>query len=156
MQLADIICPFCNERFHETTEAYRPDVPPNGSMFRLKQKFADNGWQGFPEHDYIIGENICCPDCGGCYIEGGKVRVDHRQYIVELFGEHNPGVSTAIEAYTKHIAEKGAQAHATIKEAIAGFDRLKAMSEEYEAYNPELPAARVDSKKRSPGRPKKA
>jgi len=74
--MVDVICPHCNERYHETTEAYRSDVPPNGSMFRLKAQYRDNGWMGFPEHDGTIEENVCCPECGGSYIEGGKVRLD--------------------------------------------------------------------------------
>jgi len=92
--MADVICPHCNERYHETAEAYRPDVSPNGSMFRLKKKYADNGWQGFPEHDYIIGENLCCPDCQGSYVEVGMVRIDQIQYAAEekSQGEHRkPG-----------------------------------------------------------------
>lgn len=76
--MADIICPSCNGRYHETTDRYSGKLPPNGSMFRLKQQYRENGWEGFPEHDGTIGENLICPDCGNQYPEGptGKVRVE--------------------------------------------------------------------------------
>jgi uncharacterized protein YbaR (Trm112 family) len=90
--MADVICPYCNERFHETTERYNPNIYPNGSMFRLKEKYRDNGWEGFPEHEGTIDENLCCPDCAGKYPEGvdGKVRVDAEQYAAEMV-KNKPG-----------------------------------------------------------------
>lgn len=87
--MADIICPSCNERYHETTAKYRPDASPNGSMFRLKDKYRENGWSSFIEDESSIGDNLTCPDCGGSYCEGnsGRVRVDKDQYIAELLAE---------------------------------------------------------------------
>jgi len=83
--MADVICPHCNERPHTTTERYNPDIPPNGSMFKLKPKYVENGWNSFIEDDSTIQDNLICPECGGQYREGNqaRVRVDQDQYAAE-------------------------------------------------------------------------
>jgi rubredoxin len=74
--MADVKCPNCAGRYHETTGYYDPSVPPNGSMFRLKAVYRENAWTGFVEDSGTIGDNLCCPDCGGPYIVNGRVVVD--------------------------------------------------------------------------------
>ena len=73
--MADIQCPSCNEYHHETTDAYNPDVAPNGSMFRLKDKYRNNGWSSFPEDTSTVGDNLHCPGCFNGYCEGNPARV---------------------------------------------------------------------------------
>ncbi|HBA73466.1 MAG TPA: hypothetical protein DCZ63_15125 [Geobacter sp.] len=84
--MADVICPNCNERFHSTTDRYNPDLPPNGSMFRLKQQYVENGWSSFIEDESTIQDNLICPECGGSYREGNpaRVRIDAEQYADEM------------------------------------------------------------------------
>lgn len=73
--MADVICPNCNGSYHETTDKYDPALPPNGTMFRLKDQYREFGWDSFIEDDSSIADNLFCPDCGGLYCENGKVRV---------------------------------------------------------------------------------
>lgn len=84
--MADVICISCAGRYHETTERYNPDLPPNGSMFRLKQQYVENGWSSFVEDESTIQDNLICPECGGSYREGNpaRVRVDQAQYADEI------------------------------------------------------------------------
>ncbi len=72
----DVICPNCNEVFHETTAEFNPDVNPNGSMLRLKDRYRADGWDSFVEDSSSIQDELCCPSCGGQYIEGhpGRLR----------------------------------------------------------------------------------
>lgn len=98
--MADVICPNCNESYHETSDQYRPDKAPHGGMFRLKEQYREMGWDSFVEDDASIQDNLFCPGCGGLYCEKGKVRVigwfDQKiSEINRLMAEYNPDLPEA-------------------------------------------------------------
>lgn len=88
----DVICPSCNESFHETTEEYLPDVSPNGKMFRLKDKYRENGWLSFVEDESSVGDELYCPECGGQYREGPEGRVRVLGHPAETDGHDYPRI----------------------------------------------------------------
>jgi len=81
--MADVICPQCAGRFHETTGAFVPGEVTTGNMLTLKAQYRDNGWASFPEHAGIAFGGIECPDCGGAYSDDGRVRIDMEQWAKE-------------------------------------------------------------------------
>jgi hypothetical protein len=94
--MADVQCPSCNECFHETTDKYHPSKSPNGTMFRLKDKYRDYGWDGFIEDESSIQDSLCCPECGGNYCEYGKVRV---------LGWIDPAIAEAEKSFEEYEPE---------------------------------------------------
>lgn len=82
--MADVICPQCGGRFHETTPAYRPGVTTTGDMLTLKETYRDNGWSSFYEDVSVAYGGLECPECGGCYSHDGVVRIDQDQYEAEM------------------------------------------------------------------------
>lgn len=82
--MADVICPQCGGRYHETTETYRKGVVTTGDMLTLKKPYRDNGWSSFYEDASISFGGLECPECGGCYSHDGIVRVDQKQLEAEL------------------------------------------------------------------------
>lgn len=100
--MADVICPQCGERYHETTDDFVFGSVATGNMFRLKQFYVDNGWDSFPQLDVISFGDLECPGCGGSYVTiGGKVKIDMAQYEAELFAEYDPELPAI-----KPVAEK--------------------------------------------------
>jgi hypothetical protein len=82
--MADVICPNCGGRHHETTAEYKPGVITTGKMLRLKQFYRENGWDSFPEQEHIQFGDIFCPGCDGLYSDTGRVQIDQDQYLQEL------------------------------------------------------------------------
>lgn len=82
--MADVICPQCGGRYHETTAAYNPGVTTRGNMLSLKKMYKDNAWESFPEHEGIAFGALECPECGGGYTSNGIVRIDEEQYQAEI------------------------------------------------------------------------
>lgn len=103
--MADVICPQCFGRYHETTSEYRPGVSTTGNMLRLKQVYKDNGWDSFPEGDWVSHGDLCCPECQGSYAAYGEVLVDQEQYAaeIELKGKYLDDREAAISAYQDGI-----------------------------------------------------
>jgi len=69
-------CPTCGEIYLETTNLFNPAVPANGTMFKLTETYGPNGynWSCFPFGEYVIGESLECPECGGVIVgPDGKV-----------------------------------------------------------------------------------
>jgi len=69
-------CPTCGEIYLETTNLFNPAVPANGTMFKLTETYGPNGynWSCFPFDEYVIGESLECPECGGVIVgPDGKV-----------------------------------------------------------------------------------
>jgi len=73
--MANVICPECRGRYHETTDKFDPEALADGSMFRLKQPYADWGWQTFSREPQGYGV-LECPNCGAPYAPGGHVLID--------------------------------------------------------------------------------
>jgi len=81
--MADIICPSCSGRYHETTDAFKLGVTTTGNMLRLKEPYRSNGWTSFPEHEGMSYGALECPECGNQYSSDGRVRVDMDQWAKE-------------------------------------------------------------------------
>lgn len=60
-------CRGCGGKFHELTENFRPVPPMRGDYLRMLKKHRNNGWYAFPERDWVIGDNVQCPQCGTPY-----------------------------------------------------------------------------------------
>lgn len=82
--MADVICPQCGGRYHETTGMYRPGVTTTGDMLTLKKTYRDNGWSSFYEDSSVAFGGLECPECGGCYSHDGVAWIDREQYEKEL------------------------------------------------------------------------
>lgn len=67
-------CRGCGGRFHELTENYRPVPPMRGDYLWMLKKHRGNGWYAFPERDWVIGDNVQCPQCGTPYTVGSIER----------------------------------------------------------------------------------
>jgi len=78
-EVLDIVCPGCKGRYHETTEAYKSDIAPNGSMFRLKEPYRTAWrWSSFSEQSHVRQGDLDCPSCGAPYLSGGRVLIAHK------------------------------------------------------------------------------
>ena len=94
----DVVCPNCGEIFYEanakqvwdripwgdtlypvrnpTRAAYDPDKPANGAMFRMKEKWASQGWPPFPYDETVQFEQLECPACGMSLADSrGRVKI---------------------------------------------------------------------------------
>ena len=79
-----IQCPNCCNCFHETTEAFNPDVQPNGSMVRLLEPWRSWGWCAFGDgsdgRDKEVSEttatlvgDMICPNCEAPLAPSGRL-----------------------------------------------------------------------------------
>lgn len=92
--MADVICPGCRGRYHETTDAFDPEAPPNGTMFRLKDQYGPQGyhWSSFAPSLGVIGALLVCPNCDVPYVgNSGRVMLD---------GEVEPKQTAKVEPET--------------------------------------------------------
>lgn len=82
----NVVCPGCRKVYHETTDAYDPDKPANGSMVHLKDPWRKWGWCSFGDALNGIPPNIAerpetywsvmeCPGCGTPLAPGGRLLV---------------------------------------------------------------------------------
>lgn len=56
-------CERCGGWFHELTARYDPSGPLRGSYLRLMTRYREYGWYDFPHEDWVVGDNIMCPQC---------------------------------------------------------------------------------------------
>lgn len=99
--MADVYCKKCKGCYHETTDAYDPDRPLRGDMFRAKQCVEDNKWWSFMELPTTPAGEIECPNCGALYDQDGtgllldyqpvkkprKIPDDYNSIIVQMTNE---------------------------------------------------------------------
>ena len=77
--MANVICPKCRGRYHETTEHFNPDILPHGAMFKLLKKYGSHGfnWSTFQQHKAVDMAQLVCPSCGGEYLNSkNRVTLD--------------------------------------------------------------------------------
>jgi len=60
-------CGGCGGLFHELTANFREVPPMRGDYLHLRKEHRENGWYAFPEHDWVVGDNVMCPQCGTPY-----------------------------------------------------------------------------------------
>ena len=58
-------CRGCGGRFHKLTDKFRSVPPMRGSYLKLLPRW--QGWYAFPERDWVVGDNVQCPQCGTPY-----------------------------------------------------------------------------------------
>jgi len=56
-------CAGCGGWFHELTARYDPSGPLRGSYLRLTSRYREYGWYDFPHEDWVVGDNVMCPQC---------------------------------------------------------------------------------------------
>ena len=56
-------CSGCGGWFHELTERYSPEDTLRGSHLRLNSTYKGYGWYDFPHEDWVVGDNVMCPQC---------------------------------------------------------------------------------------------
>lgn len=56
-------CAGCGGWFHELTAKYDPTGPLRGSHLRLTSRYREYGWYDFPHEDWVVGDNVMCPQC---------------------------------------------------------------------------------------------
>lgn len=56
-------CSGCGGWFHELTARYDPEGPLKGSYLRLTSRYREYGWYDFPHEDWVVGDNVMCPQC---------------------------------------------------------------------------------------------
>ena len=56
-------CAGCGGWFHELTAKYDPSGPLRGSYLRLTSRYREYGWYDFPHEDWVVGDNVMCPQC---------------------------------------------------------------------------------------------
>jgi len=66
-------CSGCGGIFHELTEKYVYGGMLRGSHFRLNSYYRGIGWYDFAHEDWVIGDNVVCPQCMRPY---GKSEVE--------------------------------------------------------------------------------
>lgn len=66
----DVFCVSCKKAYHETTDSFKRDEKPNGTMFHLKEEHRAKRIYSFPEKVYIKAGRLECPGCGILYVNG--------------------------------------------------------------------------------------
>ena len=60
-------CGSCGGCFHSLTRHFEPVPPMKGHYLRMLPRYRGNGWYAFPERDWVVGDNVQCPQCGMPY-----------------------------------------------------------------------------------------
>lgn len=60
-------CGGCGGKFHELTDRFRSEPPMRGTYLRMIARYRSWGWYAFPESDWVVGDNVQCPQCGTPY-----------------------------------------------------------------------------------------
>ena len=60
-------CSGCGGKFHQLTDRFRNEPPMRGSFLKMIAKYRGWGWYAFPENDWVVGDNVQCPQCGTPY-----------------------------------------------------------------------------------------
>lgn len=86
--MAKVKCPQCKRICHETTEAYNPDIRPNGSMVELLDPWKTWGWGKFGDNRIggatIIASAMECPLCQAPLAPSGRLSIVHDDIPAEL------------------------------------------------------------------------
>jgi len=72
----DVICPLCGGRHYETTDQYDPDKHAHPGMIRLKEKYANYGWEPAPPDPSAGSGSIECRQCGGLVAPEGRFKLE--------------------------------------------------------------------------------
>lgn len=60
-------CGGCGGKFHQITGKFRAEPPVRGSYLRMIPRYRSWGWYAFPEEEWVVGDNVLCPQCGTPY-----------------------------------------------------------------------------------------
>ena len=67
-------CGGCGGKFHELTDRFRSEPPMRGTYLRMISRYRSWGWYAFPESDWVVGDNVQCPQCGTPYSTGSVMQ----------------------------------------------------------------------------------
>jgi hypothetical protein len=79
-------CQGCGGWFHELTARYSMEGSLKGSDFRLLVNYRSSGWYDFPHEDWVVGDNVQCPQCMRPY-GTGDVRKQAENWLEKLRGD---------------------------------------------------------------------
>jgi len=72
-------CCSCGKVMHETTDKYKPDVTPNGSMVQLLNPWKGWRWSAFDDEVRNISSTpanmMCCPSCSAPLVKNGRLTI---------------------------------------------------------------------------------
>ena len=60
-------CSGCGGKFHQLTRKFRNEPPMRGTYLKMIARYRSWGWHAFPELDWVVGDNVQCPQCGTPY-----------------------------------------------------------------------------------------
>ena len=60
-------CGGCGGRFHQIARSFRNEPPMRGTYLKMVERYRSWGWYAFPEKDWVVGDNVQCPQCGTPY-----------------------------------------------------------------------------------------
>ena len=60
-------CSGCGGKFHRLSMGFRDEPPMRGSYLQMIPRYRNWGWYAFPEKDWVVGDNVQCPQCGTPY-----------------------------------------------------------------------------------------
>lgn len=60
-------CVGCGGRFHQIARNFRNEPPMRGTYLKMVERYRSWGWYAFPEKDWVVGDNVQCPQCGTPY-----------------------------------------------------------------------------------------
>jgi hypothetical protein len=78
-------CQGCGGWFHELTRRYSLEGSVKGSGLRLLVKYQGCGWYDFPHEDWVVGDNVQCPQCMRPY-STADIRKQAESWVEKLRG----------------------------------------------------------------------
>ena len=102
-------CASCGGCFHTLTRHFEPVPPMKGHYLRMLPRYRGNGWYAFPEREWVIGDNVQCPQCGSPYRMASIVR-QVSQHVHAL----SQGPDQRLEVETPREAPAQADAAGTV------------------------------------------
>lgn len=99
-------CSCCGGWFHQLTARYHVEEEVlRGSGLELVRQYREYGWYDFPHEDWVVGENVQCPQCMMPYSPG------------EIFSQVEKWLAQALEVKNGLKAEeKGAEEEEAVGE----------------------------------------
>jgi hypothetical protein len=104
------------------------DRPAVGYMFKLLERYRDEGWDSFPEDECTTRDNVCCPDCQARYLDddGRVIELVTRHgtpYLPKSINKGDPLNRDIVDRVDKYLEEhpdaKWPEIHMNVENAYA-------------------------------------
>ena len=97
-------CGGCGGKFHVLTEKFRNEPPMRGSYLRMIPRYRSWGWYAFAEKEWVIGDNVICPQCGTAYTTLSVMR-QVKRFVDEKLGRTEVQSGADAQAACSGMAE---------------------------------------------------